>query len=750
MVLGETIAWVVYALIAVVATIWHGKLTVATVGGITNTQTDSGIMTEDKSISPFWGFLECVNDYAPLMAAIAVIGATLVAGWQFINNKRLTSAKLVTNTLIAFVTDKEMLQLFNDIKHKRLEIQAGEKEVDTLDKLLSHFAIVVFARNRGIVSDKDMGIILYDLLKIMHDEGVREYVKKHLEEANIFHPKIEEHPYWVLRDFADKHPPNYNGIHSPESAPPRARCVMLLRHPRRKNAAIPCRMEFRWLMGIMVCVKEKFTMEGGKATIAFAVLAVLFLIAPSADAEDNATAAQFAGESVPAPFGLRWGMTCAEIIALGAKDIGQGAPCEDAVNLPEELKGFQPSLKFDDRGGLFFVAASRVLRDSDVARRMVRDIRAQFDAKHGKGNVAYDLSRDKMFYWEFEDGSVINIIGLFRQKADTHTILLEYKTKAALSYEESPRARAPSKVEKKVPAPFGLRWGMTCPEIIALGAIDIGETPCGVVLNLPNGIKGFEFRLGFNDDEALIDVDASKSWTGKRVNTLPLFKEILATLKAKYGLMDEKYKMGNYKTGAPFVFDYHWKFEDGGIFLTQVSEYIATLKLFKETIMLKYKTKSYTGKRVPAPFGLRWGMTCPEIIALGAKNIGETPCEIVANLPKGLKGFDVSLQFDDSGELIALTADNFRKKGRNAGSSRRKVEALRAALVAKYGKEEYVAYDSSDSVWLWWEFEDGSVIELKCSFVTDVTDPASAVVLVYSTKDHEAYQKKKDKIEAEL
>ena len=156
------------------------------------------------------------------------------------------------------------------------------------------------------------------------------------------------------------------------------------------------------------------------------------------------------------------------------------------------------------------------------------------------------------------------------------------------------------------------------------------------------------------------------------------------------------------------------------------------------------------GESVPAPFGLRWGMTCPEIIALGAENILGTPCRRVANLPEELDGFEVFLNFDDNGELIGLVSDNFFAKDRNPGISRHIAKTLRATLVKKYGKEK-VSVDTPSEIWLEWDFEDGSQIILFCSFVAASTDPSSAVALVYLTKAHgETLGLWMDEIEAEV
>lgn len=173
--------------------------------------------------------------------------------------------------------------------------------------------------------------------------------------------------------------------------------------------------------------------KDGKAIIAFAVLAVLLLIAPSANAEDNATAAQFAGESVPAPFGLRWGMTCAEIMSLGTRNVGIQAPCRDVVNLPKGLRYFKVDFGFDDSGEIIDLQARYWSENSISSRRIGKALRAALVAKYGRERVLFDAPNGVLLAWLFEDGSRIEVeSSLAMESADSSHVWLLYKTKTAI------------------------------------------------------------------------------------------------------------------------------------------------------------------------------------------------------------------------------------------------------------------------------------------------------------------------------
>lgn len=177
--------------------------------------------------------------------------------------------------------------------------------------------------------------------------------------------------------------------------------------------------------------------KDGKAIIAFAVLAVLFLIAPSANAEDNATAAQFAGESVPAPFDLRWGMTCSEIMALGTRNVGIQAPCRDVVNLPKGLRHFKVDFGFNDSGGIIDLQARYRSGDSISSRRLGKALRAALIAKYGRERVLYDTPNGVLLAWLFEDGSRIEIeSSLATDSANYSHVWLSYKTRAAINIQK--------------------------------------------------------------------------------------------------------------------------------------------------------------------------------------------------------------------------------------------------------------------------------------------------------------------------
>ena len=196
----------------------------------------------------------------------------------------------------------------------------------------------------------------------------------------------------------------------------------------------------------VIMFATKIIMKGIKAIVGFAVLAVLFLIPPSTHAEGNIPTLK-AGESVPAPFGLRWGMTCDEVIALGAKGVGKR--CALFTNLPKGLKGFEALLRFEPKSvsasgipvrGLVSVSASNSMskdRNIHSSRRIVKELLAALVAKYGKGNIKLNTPENVWISWEFEDGSDITLTGSFSFIADTPgLVLVGYRTKDSLSYKE--------------------------------------------------------------------------------------------------------------------------------------------------------------------------------------------------------------------------------------------------------------------------------------------------------------------------
>ena len=163
------------------------------------------------------------------VGALATAGGVLFAAWtaknvarnaeitaqQLKDSNRLTSVNFVVNALSGFVKDDGMLKLFYNITDKT---KASKKFKNTdeyfknndgvemnIDKLLSHFAVIAFARKNGFVSDADITLIIYDLLATMKDCEVRKYIKGHLAKAETIH-STDGHPYRVLMEFADSYP----------------------------------------------------------------------------------------------------------------------------------------------------------------------------------------------------------------------------------------------------------------------------------------------------------------------------------------------------------------------------------------------------------------------------------------------------------------------------------------------------------------------------------------------------------------
>lgn len=105
---------------------------------------------------------------------------------------------------------------------------------------------------------------------------------------------------------------------------------------------------------------------------------------------------------------------------------------------------------------------------------------------------------------------------------------------------------------------------------------------------------------------------------------------------------------------------------------------------------------------VPAPFGLEWGMTCKEILALsGTRTL--LGCSLISELPQGLQGYDYGFTFDSTGGLISVHAIK-----QHAEYPYVEAEMIKRSLITKYGPGS--GSDSGKSTKWDWDFADGSSI----------------------------------------
>lgn len=138
--------------------------------------------------------------------------------------------------------------------------------------------------------------------------------------------------------------------------------------------------------------------------------------------------AQYAGDSVPAPFGLQWGMKCEEILALGVKN-QDDIPCFNVYNFPKGIEGFYAFLTFNTSGELIAVRASRdPLPSYSVIR--INDIKDDLTAKYGKG-VGWNEGMHLSWMWQFADGSIMVLDGGSHHGLSHDAINLHYITAAA-------------------------------------------------------------------------------------------------------------------------------------------------------------------------------------------------------------------------------------------------------------------------------------------------------------------------------
>ena len=143
-------------------------------------------------------------------AIVATLG-TVVALCQLWFNTQLAGVKFVSDTLNEIVADKEILKIFNAAEQDGIAITAlDHSTVTALNRLLSRFAIIAYAREKKIINDDALAIILYDLLRVLNNDAVKEHVKYRLGVMKNEFPKLRKHPYELLLKLLDRF--SSNGI----------------------------------------------------------------------------------------------------------------------------------------------------------------------------------------------------------------------------------------------------------------------------------------------------------------------------------------------------------------------------------------------------------------------------------------------------------------------------------------------------------------------------------------------------------
>ena len=151
------------------------------------------------------------------------------------------------------------------------------------------------------------------------------------------------------------------------------------------------------------------------ATAIVAVLLALFFIK---------NMAQDAVESVPAPFGLEWGMTCKEILALsGTRPFGVGCTLSE---LSQGLQGYIYTPGFDSTGGLISVYA--IKQHAEYPYVEAEMIKRSLITKYGPGSGS-ESEKSTKWVWDFADGSsILFLVGKREEGAVSGFI---YKTSPA-------------------------------------------------------------------------------------------------------------------------------------------------------------------------------------------------------------------------------------------------------------------------------------------------------------------------------
>ena len=146
-----------------------------------------------------------LSAFATMAGLWATIRQSVITSRQLKTNILLAGNRLIADTIHDIASDKGMQELFDGIEKKKIEIMAYDpKTVVLLNRLLARFAIIANARKDNIINDDALGIILYDLLRIMNNEAVKDHIEYNLGEMKKTFPKIDEHPYKVLMEMVDR------------------------------------------------------------------------------------------------------------------------------------------------------------------------------------------------------------------------------------------------------------------------------------------------------------------------------------------------------------------------------------------------------------------------------------------------------------------------------------------------------------------------------------------------------------------
>ena len=121
-----------------------------------------------------------IADIANLGLMVLTLIGLCFTGFQLMQNKKINRANLVKELYFTLYNDPELRDMFYKIEWSNYD--ASERQIISddderkTDKLLSFFDIICNLHYRKILTEKDMEVFLYEMLRVYKHPSVQEYL----------------------------------------------------------------------------------------------------------------------------------------------------------------------------------------------------------------------------------------------------------------------------------------------------------------------------------------------------------------------------------------------------------------------------------------------------------------------------------------------------------------------------------------------------------------------------------------------
>ena len=132
-----------------------------------------------------------------------------IAADALAHKKSLVSLELVKSVKDKIAADSEMQNMFENIKASEVEIRAGtnKAKLETLNGLLSHFAVIANAWKYKLVNDDGVYLVVEKLLQVMGNEAVQSQLKPPLAGMDTNPINLHESSHKALMELVDHFSP---------------------------------------------------------------------------------------------------------------------------------------------------------------------------------------------------------------------------------------------------------------------------------------------------------------------------------------------------------------------------------------------------------------------------------------------------------------------------------------------------------------------------------------------------------------